>query len=121
MSPPREGDLDSLALWWRDRTRIVVAAIFRAPFTSLESPMALNDQRWQALCACIVAELDDVPEDAIKPETLLVEDLEIDSLLAANLAFELEDAFDILIEEAEMRDVTTVGDLAQLIDSKTES
>jgi acyl carrier protein len=83
--------------------------------------MALNDQRWQALCACIVAELDDVPEDAIKPETLLVEDLEIDSLLAANLAFELEDAFDILIEEVEMKDVTTVGDLARLIEAKTKS
>ena len=83
--------------------------------------MALNDQRWQTLCGCIVEELDDVSADSIKPETLLVEDLEIDSLLAANLAFELEDRFDILIEEEEMTGVRTVGDLAELIDSKLES
>ena len=83
--------------------------------------MALNDQRWQTLCGCIVEELDDVSADSIKPETLLVEDLEIDSLLAANLAFELEDRFDILIEEEEMMGVRTVGVLAELIDSKLES
>ncbi|MEJ2542018.1 MAG: acyl carrier protein [Gemmatimonadota bacterium] len=83
--------------------------------------MALNEERWKALCACIVAELDDVSEDSIKPDTLLREDLEIDSLLAANLAFELEDTFEILIEEEEMTDVRTVGDLARLIEAKVES
>jgi acyl carrier protein len=83
--------------------------------------MALNDEAWQALCTCIVDELDDVSASSIKPDTLLVEDLEFDSLLAINLSFELEDQFDVVIEEAEMSGVRTVGDLAQLIASKLES
>jgi acyl carrier protein len=82
--------------------------------------MALNDEAWHALCTCIVDELDDVSASSIKPDTLLVEDLEFDSLLAINLSFELEDQFDVVIEEAEMAGVRTVGDLAQLIASKLE-
>ena len=77
--------------------------------------MALSDQDWQTLRECIVGELDEVPPESLTLEMLLMEDLEYDSLLAANLAFDLEDKFEILIDEVEIANVRSVGDLADLI------
>jgi acyl carrier protein len=80
--------------------------------------MGLSPEHWGALCDCVVAELDDFDAGSLTGEMRLVEDLEYDSLLAANLAFELEDQFGIVIEEPEIAEVKSVGDLARLIESK---
>lgn len=53
-------------------------------------------------------------------EALLREDLGADSLSAVELIMALEDNFDIKISDEEMKEILTVGDLVNYIDSHVE-
>jgi acyl carrier protein len=51
-------------------------------------------------------------------KTELVADLGIDSLGVMEVVAEIEDKFDLTIADAELRDVSTLGDVAQAIESR---
>lgn len=59
-----------------------------------------------------------VDEEEIKPETKLNDDLGIDSLAAVELALELENEFDIRIEDEELAKLETVQDVIDIIEAK---
>jgi acyl carrier protein len=54
----------------------------------------------------------------ISPETRLVEDLNIDSVHAVDLVFNLEDAFGISIDDGLIDTLQTVGDVVSLVKEK---
>ncbi len=56
---------------------------------------------------------------SVTPETTLGEGLGIGSLQAVSLAMDVEDEFDITIEDAELASLKTVGDVLALIAKKT--
>ena len=51
----------------------------------------------------------------IRPEMSLVQDLNLDSLTIVDVVLDVEDKFKIKIEETEMQNVLTVGDLMDLV------
>ncbi len=63
----------------------------------------------------ILAKLAEVDVATIKPETELASQLEIDSPMALQLLFELEDALDIEISDEEAAGMETVGDIMKVI------
>ena len=67
----------------------------------------------------IVAEYKEMPEDEIKRETTL-DELEMDSLDALNLVFELEEEFDIEIPDEKAFEMKTIGEMIEGIDKLKE-
>ena len=51
-----------------------------------------------------------IPEEKIRPEASLVEDLGLDSLDAVELAMAMEEEFDLQIDDDQMQQFTTVAD-----------
>ena len=66
----------------------------------------------------IVVEQLGVNEEAVKLETRFIEDLEADSLDLFQVIMELEDAFDVKVEEVE--NIKTVADAVNFIEKATE-
>ena len=60
----------------------------------------------------------EIEASAITPETSLREDLDLSSLLAVTLVMDLEDEFDIVVEDEEIEGLVTVGDIYNLIEGK---
>ncbi|MFC4805627.1 acyl carrier protein [Filifactor villosus] len=56
-------------------------------------------------------------EEKVVAEARLIEDLEMDSLDAADLAMALEEAFDITIADEEFEHLVTVKDIVDYIDT----
>ena len=65
----------------------------------------------------IVVEQLGVNEDDVKLETRFIEDLEADSLDLFQVIMELEDAFDVKVEEVE--NIKTVADAVNFIEKAT--
>ena len=59
-------------------------------------------------------------EDKISIEANLYDDLGIDSLDAMELSMALEEAYDLTIEEDELKNFVTVKNIVEYIDSKTK-
>lgn len=66
----------------------------------------------------ILVEQLDVDEEAIKPETT-IEELGADSLDLVEMIMNLEEEFGIQIEDEDMDDLKTVGDIIDYIKSKS--
>ena len=56
--------------------------------------------------------------DAIKPESRLLEDLKADSANVMMLVMDLEQEFDLMMEDDALMEVKTVGDMARYIEQK---
>jgi len=56
----------------------------------------------------------------IKPESLLVEDLGVDSFGSVEIAFELEEKFDLKIPDAALYEAKTVKNIVDYIASQKE-
>lgn len=67
----------------------------------------------------LMAEALNVSEEEITLETRLKEDLGIDSLDAVELIMELEDEFNLEIDETEATKFVKVKDIIDLIEAKT--
>lgn len=59
-------------------------------------------------------------EGELAPETPLVSALELDSLRMLTLVVELEDRFRVCLEEGDEAGLTTVGDLAALLQRRLD-
>ena len=67
----------------------------------------------------LVEELRVNPDD-VKPEAELSADLGINSLELADLVYLCEERFDIVIDEEELHNFTTVGDIVKYLESKKD-
>ncbi|MDR1615508.1 MAG: acyl carrier protein [Syntrophomonadaceae bacterium] len=65
----------------------------------------------------IVAEIKDIPEDAITLSSRFEEDLEADSLDVMEMLMILEEKYDILIPEDETENIKTVGEVVEFIEA----
>ncbi len=65
----------------------------------------------------VMVESMNIDPELIVPEARLEEDLEMDSLSAVELAMELENTFDIQIEDDALANLKTVQDIMTLIES----
>ena len=63
----------------------------------------------------IIAEVMNVSEEEIRPETTFVDDLGADSLDIFQIIMGIEDAFDIEIENEDAEKIATVGDAVEQI------
>ncbi|MFI9103443.1 4'-phosphopantetheinyl transferase superfamily protein [Streptomyces fildesensis] len=93
--------------------RIAVAAAFhRPPITPLRTatvPSVTFDDVAHRISATL-----SVPVDTLTPETNLW-DLAADSFLLVEMAVDLQEEFDALFTQADLREVTTLGQLAGLV------
>ena len=55
---------------------------------------------------------------AVTPETSLIDDLKADSLDLASMILDLEEQYDIEIPDEDMPKLTTIGGIAEYIQSK---
>ena len=65
----------------------------------------------------IIADVMNVTKDDVQPETKFVEDLSADSLDILQIITELEEAFDIEIDNEEAEKIVTVKDAVERIKS----
>ena len=66
----------------------------------------------------ILAEQLELDEDEITMDSVLVEDLGIDSLDFVDIVMSLEDEFDTELPEEDMTGIKTVGDIVKYIEDK---
>lgn len=59
-----------------------------------------------------------VPKEKVVPEARLLEDLNADSANVMMLVMDLEQAFDVMMEDDALLTVKTVGDLVDYIEKK---
>ena len=61
-----------------------------------------------------------VNSDAIKPEAELAGDLGINSLELADLVYLCEEKFNIVIDDEDLHNFTTVGDIVAYLEKKSQ-
>ncbi len=66
----------------------------------------------------VFCEIIQMSEDQLTFETRLKEDLMLDSLTVLELVMDLENVFDIKIEDQDLKKLVTFGDVAEMIKSK---
>jgi len=59
-----------------------------------------------------------IDKTKVEPQARLKEDLEIDSLSKVEMALALEDAFDLTLQDEELDDIETVGQVIELIEAR---
>lgn len=65
--------------------------------------------------AAILAENFDIPAESIKPDSLLYEELDLDSLDAIDLAVQLQDTTGIRLRQEELKSLRKVSDIVMFI------
>ncbi len=64
----------------------------------------------------IISEQFAIPEDDITEDTVLLEDLDADSLDLIDLAMSLEDCFEVEVPDEELENFKTIGDIVKYIE-----
>ena len=77
----------------------------------------MSDENFERFKRCAVDVLS-VEADQVTAEAWFAEVLDADSLDLVELVMELEEEFDITVEEEELQDLPTIGDAFKLISSK---
>jgi acyl carrier protein len=57
----------------------------------------------------------EIPVERITPEARLMDDLELDSIDAIDMAVQIQDMTDVRVEEDELKKLKTVGDTVDLV------
>ncbi len=82
----------------------------------------MNPEVMNTVVDALVEETDkEITPDEVTAETLLREDFELDSMQHVSLVMALEDNYGIEIDDEELVDIHTVGDLVTLIETKRKS
>lgn len=66
-----------------------------------------------------MAEVLSVPRERLTPETTLAE-LVSDSFLLVEMAVDLQEEFDVMFNESDVKDLRTVGDVVELLRSRAQ-
>ncbi|CDC72017.1 MAG: acyl carrier protein [Firmicutes bacterium] len=74
----------------------------------------MNEEIFDQLKEIIVDELD-IDGSEIKPESVLLSDLDINSLELMNLVMVVEEKYNIFLDEERLRDIKTVGDVVSYV------
>ena len=74
----------------------------------------MSDENFERFKRCAVDVLS-VEAEQVTPEARFAEDLDADSLDLVELVMELEEEFDITVEEEEFVDLPTIGDVFNCI------
>ena len=74
----------------------------------------MNEEIFDRLKEIIVDELD-IDGSEIKPESVLLSDLDINSLELMNLVMVVEEKYNIFLDEERLRDIKTVGDVVSYV------
>ena len=77
----------------------------------------MSDENFERFKRCAVDVLS-VEADQVTLEARFAEDLDADSLDLVEHVMELEEEFDITVEEEELQELPTIGDAFKLISSK---
>lgn len=78
-----------------------------------------KEDKYERLKAIIIPYLpEDISPDFIRAESHLTEELNINSANLVDIVLDVEDAFDITLENEDMDGMRTVGDALHIIDSK---
>ncbi len=72
---------------------------------------------YEKVAAMVAKQLKAAPE-AVRPEARLLEDLKADSANVMMLVMDLEQEFDIMVDDDALMTVKTVGDLVNYIEAK---
>ncbi|MBE6783190.1 MAG: acyl carrier protein [Ruminococcaceae bacterium] len=64
----------------------------------------------------IISEQFAISEDEISEDTVLMEDLDADSLDLIDLAMSLEDCFEVEVPDEELENFKTVGDIVKFVE-----
>lgn len=80
-----------------------------------------DSQLFETVCGLIrsVVRIDD--EVAIMPGSSLVEDLGVDSLDLVSVFLEVQDTFEVTIDEDDLASIVTVGDLVAYVSGRRAS
>ncbi len=70
---------------------------------------------YQKLCAFLSDQLGIDPAD-IRPESKVIDDLGADSLDLVEMLTEMESEYDIVITDERVRELTTVGEIAEFLE-----
>ena len=65
----------------------------------------------------IISEQFSIPAEDITEDTVILEDLDADSLDLIDLAMSLEDCFEVEVPDEELENFKTVGDIVKYIDN----
>ncbi len=74
----------------------------------------MSEEIFDQLKEIIVDELD-IDGSEIKPESVLLSDLDINSLELMNLVMVVEEKYNIFLDEERLRDIKTVGDVVSYV------
>ncbi|WP_435625766.1 acyl carrier protein [Flagellimonas sp.] len=84
--------------------------------------MSEKEKRYEELKSIVANYLpDDVSEESIALESHFINELNINSANLVDIVLDVEDAFDIMLENEDMDQMETVQDALQIIDSKIET
>jgi acyl carrier protein len=76
-----------------------------------------DDANWEKFKACAVEVLQ-VPADKVVPEAKFGDDLDADSLDLVEFVMDLEEKFEIVVDESELEGVETIGQAYELVTTK---
>jgi acyl carrier protein len=65
----------------------------------------------------IIAEITDIPKAELLPDKSFREDLEVDSLTTIEVAVAIQDEFDIEVEDEKLKEMQTIQDIVDLVQS----
>lgn len=68
----------------------------------------------------VINDITDIPIEDILPESVIVEDLDLASMESMSILAEIESKNGIKITNEEMLDISTIGDLVELVCKKIE-
>lgn len=61
---------------------------------------------------------EEVSAEDLRPETSLRDDLDLSSMQAITVVMDLENEFDVIVEDEELEGLKTVGDVMALLEAK---
>lgn len=73
----------------------------------------MNKQEIIKAITAVISKVADIPAGDIRPDSLLMDDLELSSLEIMTMLPVIEKTFGIRINEKAMRNILTVGDMAE--------
>lgn len=82
----------------------------------------MNDSIRQRVIEQLIAASDEeIAPESVTDQTSLRDDLDLSSLQAVTLVMDLEDEFGVVIEDEEIEQLSTVGDVLEIIKSKANA
>ena len=95
----------------------LIINIINVLFTEIMQPISGGFSMFERIKNLLVEELSVNPDD-VTPGAELINDLGINSLELADLVLLCEERFDVVIEDSEVQNFVTVGDVVEFLESK---